>query len=161
MALETLRWHAINTLPPGRACSRWILNVSSPSMLLKVILCAYAQGVISSRGIERLCREHVIMIALCGDAAPHFTTLTAFVSGLGEEIEISSRFTRMHYLCDRQGSIPDPLRLTRATGCTRHAVRVIGSARSFALANYAGSLSSSCGSRSTSMCSPETRIGYS
>ena len=35
-----------------------------PGMLLKVILCAYAQGVVSSRGIERLCREHVTFIAL-------------------------------------------------------------------------------------------------
>jgi hypothetical protein len=28
-----------------------------PGMLLKVILCAYAQGVVSSRGIERLCQS--------------------------------------------------------------------------------------------------------
>jgi hypothetical protein len=39
-----------------------------PGMLLKVILCAYAQGVVSSRGIERLCREHVTFIALSGDS---------------------------------------------------------------------------------------------
>ena len=56
-----------------------------PGMLLKVILCAYAQGVVSSRGIERLCREHVTFIALSGDCAPHFTTLAAFVSSLDEE----------------------------------------------------------------------------
>ncbi|MCB4358882.1 hypothetical protein [Quatrionicoccus australiensis] len=31
-----------------------------PWMLLKVIFCACTQGVVSSRGIERLCREHVI-----------------------------------------------------------------------------------------------------
>jgi len=117
-------------IAPARACSRWILNVSSPSTLLKVILCAYAQGVVSSRGIERLCREHVIFIALCGDAAPHFTTLTAFVSGLSEEV--GARFTRMHHLCDRQGPFPDPLRLIRATGCAGHAVRVKWSARSVA-----------------------------
>lgn len=43
-----------------------------PGMLLKVILCAYAQGVVSSRGIERLCREHVTFIALC---VPHPTTI--------------------------------------------------------------------------------------
>ena len=55
-------------------------------MLLKVILCAYAEGVVSSWGIERLCREHVTFIALCGDSAPHFTTLAAFVSGLGEDV---------------------------------------------------------------------------
>jgi len=32
-----------------------------PGMLLKIILCAYAEGVVSSRGIERLCREHVTL----------------------------------------------------------------------------------------------------
>jgi hypothetical protein len=37
-----------------------------PGMLLKVILCAYAQGVVSSRGIERLCREHVICTCPAG-----------------------------------------------------------------------------------------------
>ncbi len=41
-----------------------------PGMLLKVILCAYAKGVVGSRGIERLCRDHVTFIALCGDSAP-------------------------------------------------------------------------------------------
>ena len=35
-----------------------------PGMLLKVILCAYAEGVISRRGIERLCLEHITFIAL-------------------------------------------------------------------------------------------------
>ncbi len=30
-----------------------------PAMLLKVILYAYAQGIVGSRGIERACREHV------------------------------------------------------------------------------------------------------
>ncbi len=41
-----------------------------PGMLLKVILCAYALGVASSRGIERLCREHLTFIALSGDTVP-------------------------------------------------------------------------------------------
>src|SRR4051794_22598628 len=41
-----------------------------PAMLLKVVLVGYAHGVVSSRGIERLCREHVTFIALCGDTAP-------------------------------------------------------------------------------------------
>jgi len=56
-----------------------------PRMLFKVILCAYAQGVVSSRGIERLCREHVTFIALSGDSTPHLTTLVDFVSSLDEE----------------------------------------------------------------------------
>ena len=74
-----------------------------PGMLLKVILCAYAQGVVSSRGIERLCREHVTFIALSGDSAPHFTTLAAFVSSLDEEV--AQLFAQVLYLCDRQGLI--------------------------------------------------------
>ena len=74
-----------------------------PGMLLKVILCAYAEGVISSRGIERLCREHVTFIALSGDSAPHFTTLAAFVSGLGDDV--ARLFAQVLYLCDRQGLI--------------------------------------------------------
>lgn len=72
-------------------------------MLLKVILCAYAQGVVSSRGIERLCREHVTFIALSVYSAPHFTTLAAFVSCLDEEV--AQRFAQVLYLCDRQGLI--------------------------------------------------------
>ncbi len=35
-----------------------------PAMLLKVVLVAYAHGIISSRGIERACREQVTFIAL-------------------------------------------------------------------------------------------------
>ncbi|MDQ5831713.1 MAG: transposase [Actinomycetota bacterium] len=41
-----------------------------PAMLLKVILFAYSQGIVSRRGIERACREHVTFIALSGDSAP-------------------------------------------------------------------------------------------
>jgi len=74
-----------------------------PGMLLKVILCAYAEGVVSSRGIERLCREHVSFIALSGDTAPHFTTLAAFVSSLGEDV--TQLFAQVLYLCDKQGLI--------------------------------------------------------
>ncbi len=74
-----------------------------PGMLLKVILCAYAEGVISSRGVERLCREHATFIALSGDSAPHFTTLAAFVSGLSDCV--ARLFAQVLYLCDRQGLI--------------------------------------------------------
>jgi hypothetical protein len=41
-----------------------------PAMLLKVVLFAYSQGIVSSRGIERACQDHVTFIALCGDTAP-------------------------------------------------------------------------------------------
>lgn len=41
-----------------------------PGILLKVILCSYAQSVVSSRGIERLCCKHVIFVVLNGEVAP-------------------------------------------------------------------------------------------
>jgi transposase/IS5 family transposase len=74
-----------------------------PAMLLKVILFAYSQGIVSSRGIERACREHVTFIALSGDSAPHFTTIAGFVSALGEDI--THIFTQVLFICDCQGLI--------------------------------------------------------
>ena len=56
-----------------------------PALLLKVILFAYSQGIVSSRRIENACCEPVTFIALCGDTAPHFTTIAGFVSTLGDE----------------------------------------------------------------------------
>jgi transposase len=74
-----------------------------PAMLLKVVLFAYSQGIVSSRGIERACREHITFIALSGDSAPHFTSIAGFVSGLGDDI--AKLFAQVLYLCDRQGLI--------------------------------------------------------
>jgi hypothetical protein len=50
-----------------------------PAMLLKVVLFAYSQGIVSSRGIERDCRDHVTFITLSEDTMPHFTTIAGFV----------------------------------------------------------------------------------
>ena len=58
-----------------------------PALLLKVVLFAYSQGIVSSRAIARARQEHVTFMALCGDHAPHFTTIARFVS------EASSRAT--------------------------------------------------------------------
>lgn len=74
-----------------------------PAMLLKVVLFAYSQGIVSSRGIERACQEHVTFIALCGDTAPHFTTIAQFVSTLGDDI--ARVFAAVLAVCDRQGLI--------------------------------------------------------
>ena len=74
-----------------------------PAMLLTVVLCAYAHGIVSSRAIERLCREHVTFIALCGDTAPHFTTIAQFVSTLGADI--AHVFAAVLAVCDPQGLI--------------------------------------------------------
>lgn len=74
-----------------------------PALLLKVVLFAYSQGIVSSRGIERACREHVTFIALSGDSAPHYTTIAAFISGLGDQV--ARLFAQILTLCDRQGLI--------------------------------------------------------
>jgi len=74
-----------------------------PAMLLKVVLFAYSQGIVSSRGIEAACREHVTFIALCGDSAPHFTTIASFVSTLGDEV--AHVFGAVLAICDREGLI--------------------------------------------------------
>lgn len=74
-----------------------------PALLLKIVLFAYARGMISSRQIERACREQVIFIALSGDNIPHFTTIADFVARLGEHI--APLFAKVLYLCDQQGLI--------------------------------------------------------
>lgn len=74
-----------------------------PALLLKVVLFAYSKGIVSSRQIERACQEHVTFIALCGDRAPHFTTIARFVSTLGSDI--APVFAAILTVCDAQGLI--------------------------------------------------------
>ena len=74
-----------------------------PATLLKVILFGYSRGIVSSRGIEEACRHHVTFIALCGDRAPHFTTIAAFIREL--KGEIADVFTQALFICDAQGLI--------------------------------------------------------
>jgi transposase len=74
-----------------------------PAMLLKVVLFAYSQGIVSSRAIERACREHITFIALSGDTCPHFTTLANFIGTL--EDDIANVFSQVLFICDRQGLI--------------------------------------------------------
>jgi transposase len=74
-----------------------------PTMLLKVVLFAYSQGIVSSRAIERACRDHVTFMALSGDRVPHFTTIASFVSG--REQDIKKVFAAVLSICLRQGLI--------------------------------------------------------
>ena len=75
----------------------------SPAVLLKAILFGYSRGLLSSRAIERACRENVAFIALTRDSAPHFTTLASFIRTCSDEI--AALFAQVLYLCDRQGLI--------------------------------------------------------
>lgn len=74
-----------------------------PRVLLKIILLAYSRGMISSRSIERACRENVLFMAISGDCAPQFTTLAKFVRELRSEI--TEIFTQVLLTCDAQGLI--------------------------------------------------------
>jgi len=74
-----------------------------PAVMLKIVLLAYSRGVVSSRAIERLCRENVLFMAISGDSAPRFTTIAKFVRELGEAV--SAIFTQVLVICDREGLI--------------------------------------------------------
>lgn len=71
-----------------------------PAMLLKVVLFAYSQGIVSSRAIERACQHHVTFIALSGDTRPHFTTLASFVATVRKNT--SDTFKQVLYICDHK-----------------------------------------------------------
>jgi transposase len=57
-----------------------------PKVLLKVILLAYSRGLISSRRIERACRENITFMALSCGQYPDHSTIAAFVSSMKDEI---------------------------------------------------------------------------
>ena len=75
----------------------------APAVLLKIILFAYSRGIVGSRPIEQVCREHVTFIALSGDQVPHFTTIANFVRDLGGDI--ADLFTQVLFICDSEGLI--------------------------------------------------------
>ena len=58
-----------------------------PRVMLKVVLLAYSQGLISSRTIERACVRNVQFIAISGDSQPSHAHIAKFVSHLGEQIK--------------------------------------------------------------------------
>ena len=75
----------------------------SPAVLLKIVLLAYSRGIVGSRRIEAACRENVLFMAISGDSQPHFTTLAAFVSDMGDLT--AKLFAQVLLICDRQGLI--------------------------------------------------------
>jgi transposase len=72
-----------------------------PKILLKVVLFGYSRGLISSRKIERACRENVTFMALsCGEQPDH-STIAAFVSSMREEVK--SIFRDVLLVCEEEG----------------------------------------------------------
>jgi len=74
-----------------------------PALLLKIVLYAYSRGILSSREIERACRENVIFMALSADTQPHFTTIAHFISAMAAEIQPIFRDVLLY--CDELGLI--------------------------------------------------------
>lgn len=74
-----------------------------PAVLLKIVLLAYSRGVVSSRAIERACRENVLFMAMSGDTQPAYTTIASFIRNLSDDI--AAIFTDVILICDRQGLI--------------------------------------------------------
>lgn len=74
-----------------------------PAILLKIVLLAYARGILSSRQIEAACRENIVFMALSADSQPHFTTIARFVASMSEVIE--PLFTDVLLYCDELGLI--------------------------------------------------------
>lgn len=53
--------------------------------------------------METVCRENMLLIVVSGDSQPHFATLAAFVSEMGDGV--ASLFAQVLLVCDRQGLI--------------------------------------------------------
>jgi transposase len=74
-----------------------------PRVMLKIVLLAYSQGMISSRAIEQACQRNVQFIALSGDSQPSHTHIAKFVANLGTQIK--PLFSQVLLTCDAQGLI--------------------------------------------------------
>ncbi len=75
---------------------RWAYD---PKVLLKVVLFAYSRGLISSRKVERACRENITFMALTCGQCPDHSTIAAFVSTMRGEI--SPLFRDVLLVCDK------------------------------------------------------------
>jgi transposase len=74
-----------------------------PRVMLKIVLLAYSQGLISSRVIEQACQRNVQFIAISGDSQPSHTHIAKFVANLSTQIK--PLFSQVLLTCDAQGLI--------------------------------------------------------
>jgi len=74
-----------------------------PSLMVALILFAFATGVRSSRAIERLCRENVAYRVITGNLVPDHVTIARFICR--HEQALSGLFSEVLKLCDRAGLI--------------------------------------------------------
>lgn len=74
-----------------------------PAMLLRAVLLGYSQGLVSSRSIERACRDNLLFVAITGDSKPHFTTIAGFVSSSRDAI--AAVFAQVLAILGKEGLI--------------------------------------------------------
>jgi transposase len=74
-----------------------------PSVMVTVILFAFATGVRSSRAIERHCREHVAFRVITGNLVPDHVTVARFVCR--HQRAISGLFTDVLKVCHEAGLV--------------------------------------------------------
>jgi transposase len=71
-----------------------------PKVLIKIVLFGYSRGLISSRSLERACKENITFMALSCGQKPDHSSIAAFVSSLNKEIE--ELFTKVLLICDEE-----------------------------------------------------------
>jgi transposase len=74
-----------------------------PSLMVMVLLYAFATGVRSSRAIERHCRQDVAYRVITGNLVPDHVTITRFVGR--HERALSELFTEVLKLCQKAGLV--------------------------------------------------------
>lgn len=74
-----------------------------PRVMLKIVLLAYSQGLVSSRGIAAACVRNVQFIAISGDSQPSHAHIAKFVASLSDQIQ--PLFSQVLMTCDAQGLI--------------------------------------------------------
>ncbi|MBK7092471.1 MAG: transposase [bacterium] len=74
-----------------------------PRVMLKIVLAAYARGMISSRDMAYACQQNVVFMALSARSEPHFTTIAQFVRSMGPVIK--GLFVDVLLYCDELGLI--------------------------------------------------------
>ncbi len=74
-----------------------------PSLMVGLILYAFAAGVRSSRAIERQCRENVAYRVITGNLVPDHVTVARFICR--HEQALSGLFSQVLKLCDEAGLV--------------------------------------------------------
>jgi transposase len=73
----------------------------APEVLIKIVLFGYSRGMITSRSLERACRENITFMSLACGQKPDHSTIAAFVSSMAKEIE--PLFTKVLMVCEEEG----------------------------------------------------------